>query len=166
MYSRPFQEGFMKKFLFIILTSAISSVSYADNWKLVDIANDYLTTFWLNVDSIIVEENIRDVWHAQVNIDKKEPFDLVMFNEKIDCQTKSRKLASLVIYLRGDVQHSRNVNMGWRRVVPNTIEENLVNAVCTPVLDDYVVDDKKNLASFTKKLQDFMRILKKQKLKK
>lgn len=166
MYSRPFQEGFMKKLLFIILTSVISSVSYADNWKLINITNDYLISIWLNVDSIIQEGNIRDVWISQVNIDKKDPFDLLLFNMKIDCKSKSEKPISYVMYLRGTVKHSGDMDRGWQRAIPNSIAEIFVNSVCNPATDDYVVDDKQSLGSFTSRVQNFMRILKKQKLKK
>ena len=151
----------MKKALFLILI-LLSSTSYADKWKLASFTPDYLNSIWVNVDSIIETGDIKDVWISTVNIDKKLPYDLALINEKINCRTKSKKTMTYVFYLKGKVSNTLEENGEWKRVIPGTITSDYYHVVCNPNIKTPTIDQKYDLHTFTKVVQDTMRFVKKE----
>lgn len=149
------REHFMKKYLFIVLTSLVATSAYADRWALVHCSD--ISANFISLDSMTVDGNIRDVWEAQINIDPKEKHDLIMLNEQIDCKKRVLKGIYVVVYRKGNRIDSSEMPENRQRLIPGTKGDILYNTVCKPVDEKWIFEADEGVKEFTEFIQKVLR---------
>ena len=106
----------------------------------------------VHYDSMVIRGGEIGYWTYIANIDKSLPYDLMTFYGEVDCSSNRYKTLFMETYLRGQRTESTQVDPSWSYYRPGTIQNLIMNKVCSPENRDSeksiltIPDDPKTVA--------------------